>query len=393
MEPLARNGYTADEVRAALHGAARYMSYKYELLDDQNRHKAWLPNVLEGKISYNALAEIKRTARFVLREDPSVPIDWLRDRIRPWALLRMPRKAVTSYVYLQATQVSEWRGLGEWGYAEFPLGVFLLSSPTRRETDTGAVVREVEAYDQLVVLRDSRVTSRYVVPAGTNYIAAVSQVLTEAGIQEQDLLPTPLTLPVDREWEPGTTRLQIANDLLLAINYQSLYFDAQGRAVARPYRDPSELPPEYTYRDDDESVILPGVEEELDLWDVPNQWILYVSEPDREPLYAVYTNTNPASPTSTVNRGRVITAEPEQVDAADQATLDALAQRKAQEASQVYQSVEFETAIMPMHGDMDVLQLEYTRLGIKARYREHQWEMDLRPGGRMRHVVRRVVSV
>ncbi len=255
------------------------------------------------------------------------------------------------------------------------------------------MVREVEAYDQLVVLRDHRVTSRYVVPAGTNYITAVSQVLTEAGISNQDLLPTSLTLPAAREWEPGTSRLQIVNDLLLAINYQSLYFDAQGRAVARPYRDPSELPPEYTYRDDDESVILPGVEEELDLFDVPNQWILYVSEPDRPALYSVYTNDNPASPTSTVNRGRVITAEPEQVDAANKATLDALAQRKAQEASQVYQSVEFETAIMPMHGDMDVIELEYTRLGLKARYREHQWEMDLRPGGRMKHVVRRVVSV
>lgn len=144
MEPLARNGYTADQVRAALHGAARHMSYRYELLDDANRHKAWLPNVLEARVSYNALAEIKRTARFVLREDPAAGIDWLRDRIRPWARLRMP----------------------DGGYAEFPLGVFLLSSPVRRETDTGAVVREVEAYDQLVVLRDHRVTSRYVVRPG-----------------------------------------------------------------------------------------------------------------------------------------------------------------------------------------------------------------------------------
>ncbi len=96
MEPLARNGYTADQVRAALHGAARHMSYRYELLDDANRHKAWLPNVLEARVSYNALAEIKRTARFVLREDPAAGIDWLRDRIRPWARLRMPDGATPS---------------------------------------------------------------------------------------------------------------------------------------------------------------------------------------------------------------------------------------------------------------------------------------------------------
>lgn len=369
MLSLARNGYTADQVKKALHAAHRMMKFRYELLTAQNQFKAHLTNVLSGHVGYNSLAQIKRTATFTLLDDAQ--INFLSDRIKPYVLLRMP----------------------DGGWTEWPLGVFVLSTPPRRADEAGVVTREVEAYDLLQVLVDDKVEDRYTATAGTNYITVVKAVLDSAGITAQNLTATDKTLPTDRDWDPGTTKLQIINDLLGAVNYRSLWFDENGVAVAQPYVSPAVRASEYVYKDDDESVIFPEVQQSLDLFAVPNKWVLVVSEADREPMRAVYTNANQDSPTSTVSRGRTIVDYREQEDAADQATLEARAQRIAFEASQVYEQVEFETAIMPMHSDMDCLTLEFTALGIADKYVETGWEFDLQAGARMRHRIRKVVNV
>lgn len=369
MQSLSVNGYTSDQVQKALHGPSRKMSFRYELLSSANVKKADIRTVTAASISNNALAEIKRTAKFTLVDDGN--INFLSDRIKPYARLKMP----------------------DGGYSEWPLGVFIPTTPPRKSDATDVVTREIEAYDLLQVLVDDKVADRFTITTGSNYIASVKSLLDGAGIASQNLTATDKTLPADRDWDPGTTKLSIINDLLGAINYRSLWFDENGVAIAQPYVTPEVRASEYTYRDDDSSVIFPTVQHSLDLFALPNQWVLYVSEADREPLRSVYTNSSPNSPTSTVNRGRTIVAAPEQVDAADQATLDALAERKAFEASQVYEQVEFETALMPFHSDSDVYTLEFSALGLSAKYSETQWDMELKAGGRMRHQIRRVVSV
>lgn len=369
MLPLARNGYSADQARAALHAPNRTIRFRYELLNAQNQFKANLVTVESGRVGYNSLAQIKRTASFNLQDDGS--INFLSDRIKPYALLQMK----------------------DGGWTEWPLGVFIPTTPPRKTDQTGTVFRDIEAYDLLQVLVDDKVADRYTIAASANYIVEIKKLLDSAGITSQNLTATSKTLPAARDWDPGTTKLSIINDLLGAINYRSLWFDEHGIAIAQPYVTPEVRASEYTYRDDDSSVIFPEVQHSLDLFAVPNQWVLYVSEADRPALRSVYTNSSPSSSTSTVNRGRTIVAAPEQVDAADQATLDALTQRRAFESSQVYESVEFETALMPFHSDSDVYTLEFSALGLSAKYSETEWEMELRAGGRMRHRIRRVVNV
>lgn len=368
MQSLAIGGCTAEQVKAALHAASRHMAFRYELLDSQNKFKKHLDSVLSGHVSNNALADIKRTARFSLKDDGS--INFLSDRIKPYARLKM-----------------------SGGWVEWPLGVFVLSTPPRRVDAAGVVTREVEAYDLLQVLKDDKVTDRYTVALGTNYITAVKTLLDGAGLTSQNLTATDKTLPAARDWAPGTEKLRIINDLLGAINYRSLFMDENGAAVAQPYVSPADRASEYIYRDDQDSVIFPEVEQSLDLFAVPNKWTVVVSEPDRTPLVSTYTNVNPSSSTSTVSRGRTIVDYREQQEAADQASLDAKVQRIAFEASQVYESIEFETAIQPFHSDSDVYTLEFTGLGISAKYSEQSWDMPLKSGSKMKHRIRRVVSI
>lgn len=396
MQTLARGGYSAEQVKAALHASNRKVSFKYELLDSGNRLKKQLDNVLSSSVSYNALAEIKRTARFSLKDDGT--INFLIDRIKPYVRLWIPPGRILAryYSFLKATQPNLYQTIQEapetGGWVEFPLGVFILSTPSKKADESGIVTREVEAYDQLQVLVDDKVIDRYTVSAGTNYILAVKTILDSTGITNQNLTATNKTLPTDRDWEPGTTKIKIINDLLSSINYLSLWFDEDGLAIAQPYISPSEQGSEYTYKDDHESVIFPDVEQSLDLFKVANKWVLVVSEPDREPISSTYTNTNANSPTSTINRGRTI-VDYRQEDAADQATLDSKVQRIAFEASQIYEHVDFYTPIMPMHSNADVFTLEFSKLGINAKYSEHQWSMELKAGARMKHQIRRVVNI
>lgn len=369
MLKLERNGYTAAQVRAALHAANRVLSFRYELFDKNGVFKKHLTDVLSATVEYNALAAIKCTAKFEILD--SAGVDWLNDRIKPWARLRMQ----------------------DGGWAEWPLGMFLLTTMPRAADSSGVVTRSIEAYDLAQILADDRVTDRYEVAAGANVIAEVRDLLDSAGIAAQNLTGSSKELPGARSWDPGTSKLQIINDLLHAIAYDDLWFDENGTAVAAPYVSPVWRASAYTYQDDDQSVMFPEVEQSLDLWNVPNKWVRYVSESDVAVMRSEYTNANPDSPTSTVSRGRTI-VDVESVDAVDQGTLDALVAQEAFEASQVYEVVQLTTAIMPMHSHRDVITLAYSTMEISAtKYEEIAWAFELRAGATMKHALRRVVSV
>jgi hypothetical protein len=381
VQSLARNGYTEVEVLDALRGrhGTREVSFRYDLLDAENAYLGQLDNVITGSISQSSLADIKRTATFTLRENGQ--INYLRDRIQPWVRLRMPHDPLTT------PPPAEWNG---HRYVEFPQGVFLLTSPVRSSDAANTVLRQVEAYDTSLVLLDDGITNRQAAVAGDTYTATVDGLL---GSIPANITQSPLTLPTAREWEPGTAKLTVINDLLTSINYEALFFDEYGRAVARPYVSPTDRGSEYTYADDAMSVTLPEVQHTLDLYGVANKWVLTVNNPDRPPLSATLTNNDPNSPTSVIGRGRTILDFRPDQDAANLATLIALTKRLAVEASQVYESVTFSTALMPHHSHNDVFTFRFNNLGLSQKYAETEWTMTLEAGTPMTHTVRRVVNI
>jgi hypothetical protein len=365
------NDRTEEEILDALRGVTgtRRLSFRYELLDDANTKIGDLPNVESGTITQNWLADIKRTASFTVGETDY--IDYLSDRIKPWVRLHIPPYRADDWV-------------------EWPQGVFILSTPTRGISGAGHVSRAVQGYDLLQVLADDKVTTRQVVTAGTLYTTAI-WILLGAGNAYVDW--STLAVPADIEWDPGTTKLAIINDLLSAINYQSISVDENGVYQVRTYRAPPTRAAEYVYADDMEGIMFPEVDQTLDLFSVPNQWALVVSEPDRPPIVGTYTNTDPGSLTSTVRRGRTITDFRNEQDAADQATLDAKAARLGFEASQVYEAIDFETGINPLHSGNDIYRITYGPLAVDADFVEHTWSMPLEAGAAMKHRARRVVSL
>lgn len=362
--------YTPTEVISALEGRSgvRNLVFRFERLNAQNKLIGEIQHVADAEVSNNALADIKRTFSFSVSDDQ--PINYLSDRIKPYAGIRMP----------------------DGGYVWWSLGVFLMSSPSRPYRAGGLIMRDVDAYDQLLVLRDDKVTDRYTIAAGTNYITAINSLVSGLGFTV-NATPTTKTLPVARDWDPGTSRLEILNELLTAVNYESAFFDEEGTLVCRPYKSPADRASEYTYVTGPYSLIGGEVEQTIDLFAIPNKWTVVVSNADQTPISATYTNSSVSSPTSTVNRGRTIVDFRTEQDIADQATLNAFVARLAFEASQVYEIIEFETPLMPVHQNGDVYSLDIPGMDVLATYSEHTWSLPLQVGAMMGHKIRRVVTV
>lgn len=306
---------------------------------------------------------------------------------------------------LGAPKVTSTRETVEGKWIEFPLGIFLLSTPTRT-LENGNIVRSVEAYDGTLILQENQIDDRIALEAGGAYYDFIINGLKENGITKYNIERSEKTASVAVEWEPGTSWLRIINDCLSSLNYTPIFVDENGYFTSQLYRSPQERPADIEYITDEYSITYDGMEEELDIMAVPNKFTVVVNDPERTTegeeaaegeamtLRSTYKNTNPNSPTSYQSRGgRWISDFRTVDDIADQEALDAYTERIAFEASQIYGHVSFETALNPIHGYADVLSLDEEGLGISGNYSETKWEMPLQVGGVMKHEARKVVDI
>ena len=341
----------------------RTVSFKYELLSSDDVYIKDLSTVTRCVVRYSSLTQLKSSAEISMREDNS--INYLTDRIRPVCIISKGERTM-----------------------EFPLGIFLISSPNR-DINNRFITREMQLYSKLYIYKGDMVDTRYTLVKGTNVIAEVKRLLNTFKITIPD---SDYVTSTNREWEIGTSKLEIINDLLDTANYTSLRVSVDGYYVADPYILPSDREIDIEYVDDIKSVLSPNMTDELDLFNVPNKFIGFTNNPDSEPLRSVYTNDNPGSVTSTVNVGIIKATQVEVTDAVSQGVLDERVKRSAYNASQVYSHIDFKTAIMPIHGYMDTIYVKHKDI-LQGKYTETSWEIECKAGALMSHRARKVVVI
>lgn len=362
MNSLENSFYTAAQMERLLKGN-RKIGFRYEL---QDRNEKPIGTVTaSGYIDFNSEAEIKRVASLQIKE--SKDIDFLTDRVKPYMQVYTPK-----------------------GKVEYPLGVFMMDSPTRAGEGTG-ISRSVECYDKAIILRDDKLTARKLFAKGTLYTAAIETVIVSAGIRNYRVDPSEKQLPQDLEFGIGTPKLQAINALAAAINYNEVYVDSAGCVIVKAYTSPEARPVEFVYATDKNSITLPKAEETQDLFNIPNKIVRWLESAELDCITATAENTDPTSRLSIANRGRTIVDAESVSDIADQATLDAYVARLAAEAK-IYQTVTITTALMPHHEFLDCLYIKNDVLGVSGKYIEQSWNMNLTAGGSMRHVCKRTVS-
>ena len=308
--------------------------------------------------------------------------------------------------------------------SEHPLGVFLMSSPKRKDNDSG-VFTEVDAYDQLTILHQAKLQYPITIyperdnpnaPTGSigGWAKTVKDILIReyptlgyhpyAFIAGQDWLPEWVNIPNDiynlpsksrgRNFKMGETWLSALNSLLNAAGYTPLFCNSNGVLTSIPFVPFQQRPVDHYFRDDEMSIIFTEASEEMDTFEIANTFVAYqpVGTEGVE-LIARYTNNNQGHPSSVATQGRYITDYREVDSMESQAEIDRYIYRIAYEASQVYGQINFATALNPGHSESDTVYLRYQDLGIDGTFTETAWSMSLTDDPHMTHRLRRIASI
>lgn len=292
------------------------------------------------------------------------------------------------------------------GLPEIPWGVYLLSGAPEKWSGSGRVYH-LELLDKATVLDQDQVEVSYTVGTGTPILSALATLIASAG--ETIIVDAGVTtaLAAPRLWPAGTTKLQIANDLLEALNYRSLWMDGVGNFRATPYVLPAargttyellNLPRELV--DGETSIYSEEWERDRDVYGVPNKIItVETGSGSGEPLTGLATNTDASSPFSYAARGnRWIsrTIDGVEVPAGTtperQAFLNAKARASLVASSSVQATISVRHLPIPLLAG-DVLRFASAPAGIDRRHYVTKASIEARPLGLMSSELQEVVDL
>lgn len=226
-----------------------------------------------------------------------------------------------------------------------PLATMHAAAESVRYTSATAEAT-VTLYSALLGLQAALKTS-LTIAAGTVAVTQAAALCASLGLP---VVASPSTrqLLTAASFNPGTTYLSVVNHLLDVAGFWSAGVDGWGRVVLAPYQDPSERASAYRFVSGARCIFLPDVEVTSDAFDVPNVCTLTGSRPGADAIVGTYTNADPASPYSTVNRGREIPLTGTVDDAVDAADLAARAKARLIAATAATETVKVKHAYVPI---------------------------------------------
>lgn len=346
--------------------ANRTTTVRVELLTATEATAGTLDGVTAGSVSYTAAKSVHGSATLTV-EDKGQAVDWLTARIRPVLTVE--------------------------GYGDTALGVFLVSEAPEDWGDTG---REwaVKLLDKCTILDQDAVDATYALDAGTVVTTAIVMLIASTGETNTSITPSAATLVNPLVWAAGTTKLQIVNDLLSTINYFSLSCNGDGQYRGEPYVKPADRPTVWDFLDGANCIYLPTLTKDVDLFAIPNK-VIAATQGDgtTAALTSTATNADPASPYSTVSRGRTIAHTETGVEAADQGTLDAFALRRLIELTTPTASIDIQHAFVPGLAFNRAVRFRRAPASIDGRHVVSKTEVSLDPTALVKSTLTEVVDL
>lgn len=362
----AQGKYTHEEVLNALFLNNRKIHYEYSVQDNTGKHLGWLSDC-KGRISYDATTSIMRTFSATAMKNELLDVNLIDEKIVPWFCIKINGDIL-----------------------KYPLGKFIISPSFYSNSAEKYVV--INGYDMGKVALDDKIISRVVKNKDHFYTIELQEILSEL-YDTNSVETSELKRANASEWSPGTSKLQIINDIMTSLNYYPLHFNEYGVPIGKPYVFPESQQIDMYYKMDKKSIILPNSNLSSNRFEIPNKFVRYVENTDSDYMISVYVNDNPDNKFSTVSRGRTIVDIKSVSDIASQEELDGYVKRCAAAAMAVTDEITFKTLNMPGHGFKNCLFVEVDDLGIREKVIEIGWEMDLSVGGEMLHKCTKVVSV
>lgn len=271
----------------------------------------------------------------------------------------------------------------------FKMGEYYIGTATETTNSYGLTTVEIEGYDGCYKPSRYRTENIYHISAGEKYTQVVQSMLIESGVEKILVTDSPYTIKNDREdWEIGTSYLEIINDLLSEINYDSLWFDNEGYARIAPKRTAVSDSVDHVYKSGKYSVISENRTKETDVFSKYNVFIAYVDNADNESLMIAKAENNDASSILSIPRRGRIQAPPKRLDnIASQEELQAYVDNWRSQSMTSTESLTIQTELDGIHNVLDTVQCEDNL------YLESAWEMNLDAGSLMSHTLQREVFI
>lgn len=295
---------------------------------------------------------------------PNDVVDWLSDQLQPVLII---------------------------DGVEHPIGVYDTASINTARNDSIDGIT-IEAYDRCWRVQSYKTPNTIHLNAGTNYVQQVQNMLVECGIGAALVTPTSETLREDREdWEIGTDYLTIINQLLSEINYNDLWFDANGMAMIQPKAELTASGIVRTYDSKNvNSLMLRNSNVSIDLFNTPNVFHVVCSNPDdASVMVATSVNESPTSPFSVLRRGRRIVELVRVDNIASQEALDDYASLMAMKSAMAAEVITINTGLMPGVGINEPVAIVHE--DAEGLCYETGWRMELSAGGNMVHTLEKAV--
>ena len=357
----------------------RYEYFKYEHLKFENNkfnHNGYLTTISDAEIRLNFNNAIVTNATFKIED--SADIDYLRDAIKPYYCL--DKNGVTY---------------------EFPLGVFMLSSPNKSSNGKN-VIRNVQAYDFLKALDDDKLVNSLSYVKGTNVIATVKSILTSVGTWAKfNIEDNTEVLIEDLSYESGKSKLFVINSLLNAINYYPLWADGNGIFMSLEWSDSYNKTWEFI--DNENSLYNKNVDLTKNYTEMYNRVVVIAQQltPDTAPFTKIWTMEDEGmadNPLSYTNLGRYIT-ERFFSEATSQDYVDLRARREIRRMMEIEESINYSHAFisarlndgLPYQGDAYLFKNK--KLDIEAIYKIDSFSWKLQTGSLVSSKIRRVTEI
>jgi len=412
VQPLARDGYTAEEVETVLRSSVYRYSSRFEILDPDMELVGELDTVTGAVVDMNIDRAIKGALSLRMLPDDRLRNVPLQFRIKPWFIIDMP----------------------DGGQIEFPLGVYAWAVESGT-LDLADEVWEVELGDQLIILDGGGPGPRgFQVADGTAHTAAIGQILALGGITDlSGISPSGSRLVgphawgltrvrqgwgflyiderrpergwgffhIDGEWVQEelptrtTTLLDIAGELHEGLGYNGPWINPDGLYRATPTVDLADATAGTTYGSADDSITLPPIRKAQDQERIANRVFVWSENPEATTTFAEADANDivPGHPWSQANTGyyRDKFVGSSSADTPDKAI--ALARKELLTSLSFYQRLSFDSFAWPVHEAFDIVGVWIREasddLSTERLFHERAWSLNLL-SGRMTHEVRRL---
>lgn len=247
--------------------------------------------------------------------------------------------------------------------AKIALGTFMIQSPSQ-SFDGKRHKYSMDAYTPLIELKESLPPIGYSLLKDQPIMELANSICREK--MRAPVIPAKSTEKLFDNFvaNPNDTWLTFITDLVMQAKFK-MSLDELGQLIFEPEVDTASLQPVWLYNDDNVSILLPDLNDNRDLYGVPNVVeVVYSSNEDM--MSSRIVNNDPNSPISTVNRGREVVyreTNPNISGTPTQEYLDTYAKQLLRNLSCLEHKITYSHGYCPVRVG-DCVLLNYKRAGL-----------------------------